>query len=91
LYDKSALRAELERGGFVVQRLTFANFPFSLAAEILGRSPRAPTESTCGIPLPPGRVSGALGRLTLSAEAAAVRRGGRILWGHSLLAVATPG
>jgi SAM-dependent methyltransferase len=90
LYDEQALRGQLERSGFVVERVTFANLPFSLLAELRRRGPRAPTEDTCGIPSPPGRVSAALGRMTLSAEAVAVRHGGRVLWGHSLLAVATP-
>jgi ubiquinone/menaquinone biosynthesis C-methylase UbiE len=90
LYDKATLRTVLERAGFAVRRVTFANLLFSGAAEVRGRGPRAPTERTCGIPSDPGRVASALGRAALRVEAAIVGAGGAIPWGHTLLAVAVP-
>jgi ubiquinone/menaquinone biosynthesis C-methylase UbiE len=90
LYDKTTLRTVLERAGFAVRRLTFANLLFSGAAEIRGSRPQAPTETACGIPSDPGPVASTLGRAALRVEAAIVGAGGGIPWGHTLLAVAVP-
>ncbi|HEU0304018.1 MAG TPA: class I SAM-dependent methyltransferase [Gaiellaceae bacterium] len=88
LYDETALRAELERAGFRVRRTTYANLLFSALAEVRGSGPQAPTSRSCGIPSRPGGVASALGGTALGVEASVVRRGGRVPWGHTLLAVA---
>jgi SAM-dependent methyltransferase len=90
LYDERGLRGELERAGFRVLRSTFVNLLFSAAAALRGREPRPPTARTCGIPSVPGTVASALGRAALGIEARYIGRGGRVPWGHTLMAVARP-
>ena len=90
LYDRSTLRAHLEQGGFSVRRITYANFLFSLVAELRRRGPRAPTGRTCGIPAEPGAIGSALGRATLGLETVVISRHGHVPWGHTLVAVAVP-
>ncbi len=89
-YDEATLRADLRRGGFDVRRTTYANLAFSALAEARGRRPHAPTDEGCGVPEQSGTLASAAGRLTLSLEARLVRVGGRLPWGHTLLAVAVP-
>jgi SAM-dependent methyltransferase len=88
LYDDAGLRAQLEGAGFRVRRSTFANVLFSGLAEFRGMGPRAPTAHSCGIPEHPGAAVSMLGRWALAVEARFVGAGGRIPWGHTLLAVA---
>ncbi len=87
LYDERTLADELTRAGFVVERVTHANMVLSS----FGREPAPPTESSCGIPAPAGRLRSAVGSTLLAAEAWYLRAPGRSLpRGHTLLAVATP-
>jgi SAM-dependent methyltransferase len=90
LYDEARLRAELDGAGFRLRRLTFANFVFSALAELRGKGPRAPTAQASGIPSLPGAATSVLGGTALALEAAFVRRGGRVPWGHTLMVVAVP-
>lgn len=90
LYEPASLRAELERGGFDVRRLTFANMIFSALSELRGGRPRAPSGRASGVPASPGAVASKLGALALSLEARVIERGGRVPWGHTLLALAVP-
>jgi SAM-dependent methyltransferase len=90
VYDPASLRAELAGGGFDVRRVTFANMTFSALAELRGRRPQAPSGQTSGVPAPAGVAISKLGTMALSVEAGVVRRGGRVPWGHTLLALAVP-
>lgn len=90
VYDPDALRAELARSGLRVRRVSYANTAFSALAQVRGRRPHAPTGETCGIPPRPGSVSSFLGRLSLRAEAQVASMGGRLPWGHTLVALAVP-
>ena len=91
LYDGRTLRKELERGGFRVERLTHANAVSSAWATVRGRTPKAPTGTTCGIPSAPGALANAIGSSLLGLEARYLGKPGRRLgFGHTLLAVATP-
>ena len=87
LYDERSLRAELERGGFRILRTTYANLVLSLWGALRGKSPKAPSESTCGIPGPARSTSNAIGRAVLGQEARYLRGPGRRLpYGHTLFA-----
>jgi SAM-dependent methyltransferase len=86
LYDAASLADELRRGGFGVERVTYANATLSRR----GPEPAAPTEGSCGIPARPGRIATAAGAAALAAEAAYLRAGGRLSSGHTLFAVARP-
>lgn len=91
LYDRAALAAELARGGFHVERITYANTVVSLTRAARGLSPKAPTETTAGIPPPSGALATSVGSRLLALEAGYLARSGRSLpYGHTLFAVATP-
>jgi SAM-dependent methyltransferase len=91
IYDRAALAATLEAAGFRCERLTYANLVLSLLAAARGRSPRAPTETSHGIPRPASSLQNALGYRALRAEARYLARGSRVLrYGHTLLALASP-
>ncbi len=86
LYDARSLTDTLTRAGLRVDRLTHANMVLSA----LGREPAPPTESSCGIPAPAGRLRAAVGTGLLQAEARYLRVPGRSLpRGHTLFAVAS--
>ena len=89
-YDRSTLVTELERAGFAIERVTYANALLSLYAVLRGRSPQAPSDAHDGIPRrEPSRLVSALGRRMLAAEAHWLGRPGRTLpYGHTLFAVA---
>ncbi len=90
VYDRAALRRELERAGFTIERLTYANCTLSLAAAVRGRVPRAPSITRHGVPSErPSRMATLLGRAALRAEARWLGRGGSLPYGHTLLAVAS--
>lgn len=91
LYDEKMLRADLHAGGLAVRRMTFANLLLSIPAELAGSGPQAPTAESCGIPRrQQGAVAGAVGDLTMALEVVAARRGWRVPWGHTLIALAVP-
>jgi SAM-dependent methyltransferase len=91
LYDERSLRAELERGGFRVERVTHANSVLSAWGAVRGRTPRAPTGTSCGIPSVPGKLANGVGWQLLRLEARYLGpRGRRLPYGHTLLALATP-
>jgi SAM-dependent methyltransferase len=85
LYDRASLRDELERGGFRVERVTHANAIPSLLAP----APRPPTDGSCGVPEPGGRLRSATGRALLGLEARYLQRWGMPV-GHTLFALARP-
>jgi ubiquinone/menaquinone biosynthesis C-methylase UbiE len=88
-YDAATLRLELERAGFAVQRLTYANSALSVARALRGRVPHAPTDETHGIPARrPGRVSSLIARGLSAGEARWIARGGTLPYGHTLFALA---
>lgn len=90
VYDRVALRLELERAGFAVDRLTSANLVLSGWGALRGRVPRIPDERTHGIPRRAGRIATGVGSTMLRAEARYLRRPSRALpFGHTLFAVAT--
>jgi SAM-dependent methyltransferase len=83
-YDAATLGAVVRSGGFRVERLTYANCLLSLMAA----APQPPTETSCGIPQPAGRVKNAIGGALLGLEARYLRRPGRTIpYGHTLLAL----
>lgn len=87
LYDAADLADELTRSGFRIERVTHANMVLSA----FGPEPAPPTESSCGIPSPAGRLRGTIGSTLLGLEARYLRTPGRSLpRGHTLFAVATP-
>lgn len=91
LYSRGALAAELSRGGFRVERVTYANTAVSLLRAARGLTPKPPTETTAGIPPPSGEFATAVGSLLLELEARYLAHPGRTLpYGHTLLAVARP-
>ena len=91
VYDTKTLRAELERGGFRVERLTYANVVLSAWGQVRGRAPRLPDAESHGIPGPAGRLATAVGSRLLELEARLLRGHDRALpFGHTLLALATP-
>jgi SAM-dependent methyltransferase len=91
LYSRSSLAAELSRGGFRVERVTYVNTAVSLLRAARGLAPKPPTETTAGIPPPSGQLTAAVGLRLLELEAGYLSRPGRTLpYGHTLLAVATP-
>lgn len=87
-YDPQTLAADLRRAGFAVRRTTYANALFSLAGAARGRRPHAPTESSCGVPDPETGAKSAIGSRVLGLEAALLRRGVRLPYGHTLFALA---
>lgn len=89
VYDRRTLRAELERSGFRVERVTYANVVGSLAAAGARRVPRAPTEERCGIPPGQSGLARFAGSVLLGAEARLLARTQVTLpYGHTLLALA---
>ena len=92
VYDRRALAAQLERAGFVCERVTYANTLLSLYGALRGRSPHAPSESHDGIPRAEfSRLAGTVGSRLLAAESRwLARTGSRLPYGHTLFAVATP-
>jgi SAM-dependent methyltransferase len=91
IYDRGELRATLERGGFRCERVTHVNVLGSLAAAVRGRSPRAPTEESDGIPAPVHPATATVGRLSIRAELTALSRSRVSLpYGHTLFALAAP-
>lgn len=91
LYTRDALAGELERGGFRVERVSYVNLAVSTLRASRGLTPKAPSESTSGIPPAPGRLGATIGPRLLGLEARYLARPGRSLpYGHTLLAVAVP-
>jgi ubiquinone/menaquinone biosynthesis C-methylase UbiE len=91
LYDADALRSELERAGFRVQRVTHANLIGSLWAQTRGGAPRAPNPGRHGIPARASGRGDAVKYRLLRAEAAYLRRSQLpIPYGHTLFALAAP-
>jgi SAM-dependent methyltransferase len=91
LYDRAALAAELTRGGFRVERMSYANTVVSLTRAARGLTPTAPTDTTAGIPPPSGALATSIGSRLLALEAAYLGCTRTALpYGHTLLAVATP-
>jgi SAM-dependent methyltransferase len=88
LYDEASLRHDLEEGGFRVERVTYANAVLSSWGALRGRSPKAPTGTSCGIPPAPGRFATRVGSHLLGLEARFLGRGRRLGYGHTLFAVA---
>jgi SAM-dependent methyltransferase len=91
LYSRGTLAAELARGGFHVERVTYANMAVSLLRAARGLTPKPPTETSAGIPPPSSPLATAVGSRLLELEARYLAGPGRtLLYGHTLLAVATP-
>jgi SAM-dependent methyltransferase len=91
VYDRRLLQSQLEQAGFAVERLTHANTVLSAYATLRGRSPRAPSEHSHGIPPPaPPRLAAFVGSRALAAEAFLVARGATLTFGHTLFARAVP-
>ncbi len=91
VYDTQTLRAELERGGFSIERITHANAVLSAWGELRGRAPRLPGADSHGIPGPAGGLATAVGSRVLGLEARLLRSHDRALpFGHTLFALATP-
>lgn len=91
-YNREALEQTLRRGGFVCERITYANLVVSLLAAARRRSPHAPSATHHGVPpVDEGSIKRAIGSRLLAAEARWLAPPGRSLpFGHSLLAVAVP-
>ena len=89
LYDRTTLVDELEAAGFRCLRASPVNVIGSAAAAIRGHGPKAPTATTHGIPARPGRRQPPL-HVLLGLEGALVRRGVRLPYGHTLVALAVP-
>jgi len=87
LYDRATLVAALERAGFRCRRASYVNVLGSAAAAVRGRQPAAPTDTTHGIPAPPRHRRQPLTAL-LRLEGELVRRGVRLPFGHTLVALA---
>jgi SAM-dependent methyltransferase len=87
-YDPQTLAADLRRAGFTARRVTYGNAAFSLAAAARGRRPQPPTETSCGIPEPETGAKASVGSRVLGLEAALLRRGVRLPYGHTLFALA---
>ncbi len=91
-YDAATLRAALAGAGFRIDRLTHANTTLSLYAAARGRTPRAPSEESDGIPVrTPGTIVSAVGSAVLSLEARWVTLGGSLPYGYTLFALARRG
>jgi SAM-dependent methyltransferase len=91
LYDADSLKGELEAAGFDVVRITHVNAVLSMWGAARGRSPTAPTPTTCGIPAQAGSTANAVGRALLGLEARVLRHPRvNLPYGHTLLAVAAP-
>lgn len=91
VYDEQLLRGELENAGFRIVRMTHANAVLGAIGSLRGNTPAAPTDTKCGIPVASGRLRGAIGRTVLGLEAACLRRGLRLPYGHTLFALAETG
>jgi SAM-dependent methyltransferase len=88
VYDRRTLRVELERCGFAVERVTYANLLGSLAAEATRQRPRPPSDERCGIPRGQSRPAAAAGTAFLFAERILLARTrATIPFGHTLLAL----
>lgn len=91
LYDAGSLKAELERAGFAVIRVTHVNSLLSAWGAARGRTPTAPTTETCGIPEQAGATTNTVGRTLLRLEARVLRHSRvNLPYGHTLLAMAVP-
>ena len=91
LYTRDTLAADLARGGFRVERVTYANTAVSLTRAARGLTPKPPSGTTAGIPPPSGTLATAIGARLLEFEARYLAGSGRTLpYGHTLLAVAAP-
>ena len=85
LYDADLLRGELEAAGFDVVRVTYVNTALSLWGAARGRTPTAPTPTTCGIPAQAGSAANVVGRTLLGLEARILRHSTLSLpYGHTL-------
>lgn len=91
VYDEQLLRGDLQEAGFRVLRMTHANALLGAIGSFRGHAPAAPTDTTCGIPSASGRLRGGIGRTVLGFEAACLRRGLRVPYGHTLFALAEAG
>jgi len=89
LYDRSTLVGDLEAAGFRCRRASYVNLVGSTAAAVRGRHPTAPTGTTHGIPAPPRHRRRLLEGL-LRLEGGLIRRGVRLPFGHTLVALAEP-
>ncbi len=89
VYDRSTLTGELEGAGFRCRRVSYVNVVGSVVAVVRGRHPTAPTGTTHGIPAPPRHRRRPLTGL-LRLEGELVRRGVRLPFGHTLVALADP-
>jgi SAM-dependent methyltransferase len=91
LYDQRTLESQLEQAGFGLLRITHANMLLSGWGAVRGRSPVAPTDTTCGIPGRASPIVNAVGSAVLGLEARYLRNPHRRLpYGHTLLALAVP-
>ena len=91
VYDRVSLATELREAGFDCDRVTYVNLVPSLLADLRGRSPRAPTEATSGIPRHVPRPQRMFGSMCLSLEARYLTHSRRTLpFGHTLVALASP-
>ena len=89
LYDRRQLVATLERSGLCCERVTHGNAVPSVWAAARKRGPRAPSNTSHGIPAPDGRLVARVGYALLRAEARVLRNSVRALpYGHTLIAVA---
>ena len=88
-YDRRTLRNQLEKAGFVVERITYANCIPSLWGRARGRELHAPTEESHGIPTASEPwLRATVGRGLLQGEAWAMRLPGATLpYGHTLFAL----
>ena len=89
LFDRATLERELEEAGFRCVRLSYANVLGSALAAARGQGPRPPSPTSHGIPSPSRRPRRLLSRL-LQLEGRLIRRGVRLPFGHTLVALATP-
>jgi ubiquinone/menaquinone biosynthesis C-methylase UbiE len=91
LYDQATLESQLDSAGLRLLRITHANMLLSGWGAIRGRSPVAPTATTCGIPGRASPIVNAVGTVVLRLEARYLRGSRRRLpYGHTLLALAVP-
>jgi ubiquinone/menaquinone biosynthesis C-methylase UbiE len=91
-YDRTILQLQLERAGFAVERITYANCLPSLWGAARGRVPHAPTEERHGVPARSDpRWQAVTGRALLRLEAAWLSTGSTSLpYGHTIFALARP-
>ena len=85
--EGSVRKLSLQGGGAVV----LLGSVLGAIGSLRGNTPAAPTDTKCGIPVASGRLRGAIGRTVLGLEAACLRRGLRLPYGHTLFALAETG